>query len=333
MNERPRVGVAGATGAVGKELVAILDRVPWRPEELVALARLRSRETSLTWGEGRVGVDSLEDMDFSGLDLLFVALPRSEAPAVLRAAIEADVKVVDLSGMGSELYDAPLCVPWVNPEAWSPDVTVVSIPEASSTLVGSVLAPLKRAGLVGRAQATVLAPASVKGHEGIAELSNQVVALLNAQTPNRQLFPDGLAFDLEPFTGVLQEDGRADGEARAVQQVQSLLGEDLELDVAVVGVPLFSGIAMQMTVETARNLEVDLVRQILADGGVRMDPEARVRAAPRPRKVEGQPFAHAGRVRLSADGRGLHLFAAMDNLHTAGLAAVSCGRLMWEQSR
>ena len=161
MSERPHVGIAGATGAVGKELISILDRVPWRPEELVALARLSSRETSLAWGDGRVGVDSLDEMDFSGLDLLFVALPRPDAPDILRAAHEADVKVVDLSGMASELYGAPVCIPWVNPEGWSPDLRMVSIPEASATLVGSVLAPLKRAGLVERAHATVFAPASV----------------------------------------------------------------------------------------------------------------------------------------------------------------------------
>jgi aspartate-semialdehyde dehydrogenase len=332
MSEHPVVAVAGATGAVGRELVSVLDRVPWRPRELRALARLSSRETFLPWGEGRVGVDSLEEEDLQGVDLLFVALPAGAAAPVIRAALDADVRIVDLSGVGAAVFEAPLCVPWINPERWSPGLGIVAIPNAASTLVASVITPLKRAGLAERCHATVLTPASVKGRGGIDELSQQVVALLNSQTPKRQLFPDGLAFDLEPFTGVLQEDGRSDGEQEVVAHVQALVGEGCDLEVAIVGVPLFSGIAMQLTVHSSRPAAVELVRQILSDGGVKMDQDGQVRSNPRPRLVEGQPFAHAGRVRVSAEGRVLQVFAAMDNLHTAAMAAASCGRLMWGEN-
>jgi len=332
MSEHPVVAVAGATGAVGRELVSVLDRVSWRPRELMALARPSSKESFLPWGEGRVGVDNLDDEDLSGVDLLFVALPVEAAVPAIRTALDADVRVVDLSGVGTAVFDAPLCVPWINPDRWSPGLGIVGIPNAASTLVASVIAPLLRAGLVDRSHATVLAPASTKGRGGIDELSQQVVALLNSQTPKRNLFPDGLAFDLEPFTGVLQEDGRSDAEQGVVAQVAALVGAACDLDVAMLGVPLFSGIAMQLTIHSARAATVDLVRQILLDGGVKMDEHGHVRSSPRPRLVEGQPFAHAGRVRVSADGHLLQMFAAMDNLHTAAMAAASCGRLIWGEN-
>ena len=332
MSEHPVVAVAGATGAVGRELVSVLDRVSWRPRELKALARVSSKESFLPWGEGRVGVDSLEEEDLHEVDLLFVALPAEVAAPVIRAGLEADVRIVDLSGVGAGVFEAPLCVPWINPDRWSPGLALVTIPNAASTLVASVVAPLKRAGLVDRSHATVLAPASVKGRAGIDELSQQVVALFNSQTPKRQMFPDGLAFDLEPFTGVLQEDGRSSGEQEVVAHVEALVGSDCGLDVAIVGVPLFSGIAMQLTVHCARPVGVELVRRILSDGGVKMDENNHVRSSPRPRRVEGQPFAHAGRVRVSSDGHVVQVFAAMDNLHTAAMAAASCGRLMWGEN-
>ena len=76
---RFRVGVAGATGAVGKEVLAVLDKTPWRPAEVVAIASQRSETPEVQWGEAAVPVDDAERVDLARLDALILAIPPEPA--------------------------------------------------------------------------------------------------------------------------------------------------------------------------------------------------------------------------------------------------------------
>jgi len=318
-----RVGVLGATGAVGGEIVKVLDQVGWRPSSLVALARSSTATTHVEYGAERVPVDDWKDEALEGLDLLFVAVPREAGRAAGELALRAGIQIVDCSGAFALDADVPLVVPWINPERLS-DVTrgVVAIPDASAVLVASVLGPLHRAGVECEADATLLVPASREGRAGIDELSRQVVALFNSGTQPRKVFPRGLAFDLLPTVGAVGEDGWTDAERRVVAEIERVVGP-VPVEVTLVGVPVFSGLSGQITLRPDRPVMPDLVSRLLEDGGVRVPDEAGVRGLPRPRKVEGRPFAHAGRIRAGRDGRTVHVWLSMDNLRTAATVAVA----------
>lgn len=324
-----RVAVAGATGALGGEIIKVLDQVSWRPATLVPLARATTSVTHVDYGDERVAVDDLSDESLDGVDALFLALPPSAARSIGESAIRQGIATIDCSGAFADEASIPLVVPWINPEVLM-DLPqgAVATPDPSATLIASALGPLRRAGLDGPAQAVVLVPASREGKNGIEELSRQVVALFNSGNPPRKVFPNGLAFDTLPAVGILHDDGWTSLERIVATQVARVAGGTSPLDVTLVGVPVFSGLSAHVSIQLPRATTPDLVLRILADGGIQVPESGGVRYLPRPRRVEGRPFAHVGRVRTSVDGKTLHLWLSMDNLRTAATVAVSAAATM-----
>jgi aspartate-semialdehyde dehydrogenase len=315
------IAVAGATGAVGGEVVKLLDASRWRPSRLLALARASTATTHVEYGGERVPVDD-GSADLDGADALVVAVPTAAGAELVARGAQHGLPTIDLSGATAMDLAVPLCVPWVNPEALADAPRqVVAVPDAAATLVASILGPLRRAGLGVAAEATILAPASREGRAGIDELSRQVVALFNSQSPPRKVFKEGLAFDLLPAVGAPDADGWTDVERRVAAQVQRLVGAEVEA--TVVGVPVFSGVSVSLGLHLDRAVPLDLLGRILGDGGVRLPEAAGTRYLPRPRRVEGHPFAHVGRIRIGADGRRVVVWASLDNLRSTAAAAVA----------
>lgn len=311
-----RVGIAGATGALGGEIMRVLDKAPWRPKNVVPMASARTHVPAVEYGDSRVTVEDLAFEEIGELDGLIVALPAAVARPVVERAVADGVPVVDCAGSVPGL---PLVIPWVNPEVLADRPAAVAVPTAAVVLLASALGPLRRAGIEGDVDATILVPASVEGRAGIDELSKQVVTLFNAGTPPRKVFEGGLAFDLHPQIGATDESGWTARERETADQVRAITGWAGELRVTLVLTPLFSGMSATVSIRTNRRVLPDLAIRILDDGGVRVG-DAKV--PPRPRRVEGKAFVHAGRVRTGPNGEGLHLWLTMDNLRTCAAAAV-----------
>lgn len=321
------IGVAGATGALGGEVVKALEAVPWEVDEVVPLARPASKTPFVTFRDQEIAVDGLADEDLERLDLLVLALPREAALEWGEKAIRAGTLVVDASGaLHNEAV--PLGVPWVNPEALlAGQRGVVSMPTPESVLAASVLAPLHRAGLDGVTEASFYLPASRFGRDAIEELSSQVVALFNAGTPPRKVFKDGLAFDLLPSAGGPVGEGLAPLEKRIQGELAELLGLDAP-HVLTVGVPLFSGLSVELRIEPNKRPVPELVRQILVDAGIAVGAGDTPRELPRPRRVEGHPFPAAGRIRVDERGEVLRIWAAMDNLRASATVVAGLSGMM-----
>jgi len=318
------VGVVGATGAVGREVLSVLDRVRWRPDQVTVAASPGTTVHAVEYGDETLPVEDVRDLDTGLLDAVILAAPVGPSRDVGERALEDGVVIIDVAGAFRGEPDVPTVVPWINPEALAHGSVrdVVALPGAPALLLASVLGPLARAGLLGHAQATVLVPASAQGRPGIEELSKQVTALFNAGTPPRRIFPHGLAFDLMPALSEPAEDGWTAEETDTVAQVQALLGGAVPLAATLVGVPVFSGISAELVLHPTRQVPVELLTRILGDGGLGLPDQPGVRYLPRPRRVEGQPFAQVGRIRSRDEGRVLHLWLSMDNLRATATAAV-----------
>lgn len=317
-----RIAVFGATGAVGKDILALLGKAPWKPESVAAFASPRSEIPTVEYNDASLSVDDAENASFEDFDAVFLAVPGDAAREIGERAVGAGALVIDLSGTFADDGEIPVVVPWVNPEALAdvPLRGIVQIPSGPALLVASVLGPLQRADLYGSASATVLLPASSEGKAGIEELSRQVVTLFNSGTPPRKVFEQGLAFDMIPQVGDVGPDGWTIREVRASAEVSAVIGGRTPA-ITLVGVPLFSGTAATLQIRLSEPAGGERITRILQDGGVQM-PKPGARGLPRPRKVEGHPFVHIGRLRADPEGDGLHLWAVMDNLRTAAAAAV-----------
>lgn len=322
---RLKIGIAGATGALGKEILEVLDEAPWRPDKVVPLASAASEVPFVEYGGEQVAVDDLQGEALDDLDALILAVPAAVALEAGERAIAEGVLVIDCSGAFADRPDVPIVVPWVNPEVLQelPLAGVLSIPGAAALLLSGALGPLRRAGIEGPVEATVLLPASVRGRAGMEELSAQVIALFNQGTPPRKVFAHGLAFDLLPQVGEVGPEGWTDQEARVEAELRRLLGTDVPIDVTLVGVPLFSGVSAEIHLRAQRHAPLDLLERVLQDGGAVLPKAPGSRYLPRPRRVEGHPFVHVGRIRPDRTGNGFHLWASMDNLRGAAATAVA----------
>lgn len=322
MGTEAQIAVVGATGAVGAEIMTVLNSAPWRPASVTPFARPSTKIPMVPYGDEQLSVEDVNLETLSEFDLVFVATPVEAARELTDTLGQRGVMVVDCSGVAALEGDAPLFIPWVNPEALSrlESRDVVCIPGPAANLLASVAGPLHRAGLVSSLSSTVLVPASCWGRDGLNELSSQVIALFNSGTPPRKIFPAGLAFDLIPEVGQRLENGSTVGELMAQTQLARLLGVELDGSISLVGVPLFSGVSAQIDIQMRTAAEANLVARILTDGGVVLADEGSGQAAT-PRKVEGQPFVHVSRVRC--DGHRLQLWATMDNLRAAATVAVA----------
>jgi len=328
------IAVAGATGALGKEIVSVLHDASWKPEAVVPLASAASTVPFVDWGEESVAVDDLATQEFDEVDALILAVPPAVATEAGEKAMAAGIPVIDCSGAFGERPNVPLFLPWVNPQALDdigPEGVVV-IPGPTALLLAGVLGPLRRAGVVADVDATVLVPASAWGRGGIEELSSQVVSLFNQGTPSRKVFKDGFAFDLLPQIGTVDESGWTDEERSAVAHVTRLIGPGGALRVSLVGVPVFNGISATIHLRSPHHLDPALTPRILADGGVGLPKSPAARHLPRPRR-DGQPFVQVGRLRSDPVDGGLHVWASLDNLKGAAAAAVAAtGALLKRRS-
>jgi aspartate-semialdehyde dehydrogenase len=316
MSERSlRIGVAGATGAVGREITTLLDRAEL-PVEQVPMASPACKTHSLELGGRNVRVENLLPEHIHACDLLIVAVPPEVAREPVEAALDEGVPIIDLSGVLGPERGVPLVVAAANRvdlEGFREHQAVAS-PRPEVVGLASLLAPVRAHAADLRCRGTVMHSAAGAGRAGIEELSNQVVSLFNSRTPQRTVFPEGLAFDLEPAIGVPGQDGWTGHEDRCARQLAALLRVPPErfAFTTLMG-PWFNGICFSLLLETDAGLDAAQLERIyeaapavaLATGS---DP------LPRPRRADGMAQIQLGRLRDDPGGGAVHLWAVADEL-------------------
>ncbi|MBN1337464.1 MAG: NAD(P)-binding domain-containing protein [Deltaproteobacteria bacterium] len=314
MAGRIRAGVAGATGAVGGEIVALLGRPGSPVSEIVPMASMDSEVHQVVFAGGNVTVQNLHAEALERCDVVFFAVPRTVAAAHLAEALDAGVAVIDLSGaLGPQVPRVVASVNRVDLERFD-ETRAVACPSAAVTLVATLLHPLSVQVRRLSVRGLLLQPASVRGRAGIRELSQQVVSLFNSREPEQRVFPQGLAFDVAPILGTPGPTGWSDIEVATSQEVAALLGLDAS-DVAITQIvaPWFNGLCLALHGVMDPPLGIDRVADLLSSA-----PDVHLSRnsedVPRPRGSDGRLGVHVGRLRADPAGEGFHLWAAADAL-------------------
>ncbi len=320
------IAVIGATGAIGQELVRVLEQAPLDIERLVAVGTRASVGKRLEYADDELTVKALSEEVLADVDLAFVATRGPVARGILDDALDDGVRMVDLAGVWTDEPGVPTVAMAANAEDLQVlrEVGVVHAPGPLTLALVHLLGPLHASHGLLAARGTAWLPATAAGRAGTEELSNQVVSLFNAKEPQRVVFPEGLAFDLPAAWGPVEEDGWSLLERSTSERVVTMLG----MHRAVVGVtatvaPLFAGMALSLHLVADGRLTAASAGEVIdAVGTLEQAEDLRDLAV---RRQVGHGRIAVGRLRDDPAGSGVHLWASCDPLRLTAANAASIG--------
>ena len=333
-----KVAVIGATGAVGREMIGILEERRFPVDELVPLASERSVGRRVAFGGREHEVRELTVEAARGADVAFVSAGASVSRAFLPEIATNGSVCIDNSSAFRMDPHVPLSVPAVNPEAldgW-PRPGIIAVPNCTTITAVLALGPLHRAAGCTSLVLSSYQAVSGAGQRGTHELAEQVEKLggdiESLAHPDHEALPEGevfaktIAFNVVAKIGEFEADGFTSEETKMMAEPRKILSApDMRVVATSVRVPVVTGHAVSMLAEFSRTITVGEARELLAAApGVRLmdDPEAGV--FPSPLDAAGGDEALVGRIR-QAPGRDdtLALFSCADNLRKgAALDAV-----------
>lgn len=322
MNNTVEVALLGATGATGEQVLSALERLEFVARVIPLGSATRSpRVDTVSFRGQNVGVEPAPALANLRPDLAILCVPPAIASRLLPELVTRGTLTLDLGNVASS--SAPLALPGVTDLLAEAVAKAGSLrtPSSVGALLTALVAPLVDAGLTG-CHAVAHVSASARGRAGMEELSQQVVATLNNQDPQRRIYVDGLAFDILAEDVAMDEWSRT--ELQAASEVAALTGlAESHISVQVGTAPLFAGVtaAVHLTGVTLEQVE-ELLGAAPGVGSV--SRAARLR----PRAILGKAGVAWGRLRSDPGGNGVHLWAATDDLATAGASAARAAILL-----
>jgi aspartate-semialdehyde dehydrogenase len=337
-----RVAVAGATGAVGREMLRTLEARRFPVDELVPLASARSEGTRLRFGGRDVEVRRLDAESFQDVDLaLFSAGATASREHALRAA-EAGCIVVDNSSAFRMDPDVPLLIPEINPEAVQAHRGIIANPNCTAITALMAVAPLHLAAGLRSLVVSSYQSVSGAGERGVRELLEQMEKLRGQEDdlrepeadalPAGEVFGRTIAYNVIPRAGTFEPDGTTSEEVKLANESRKILGlPDLPVAATVVRVPVLVGHAVSIHAEFDRQIAPGEARLVMADfPGVRVFDDPSSDLFPTPLDAAGIDEVLVGRVRRAGErADALLLWAVGDNLRKgAALNAVQIAELV-----
>ena len=329
------VAIAGATGAVGVEMLKTLESRNFPVASLKLLASSRSAGRRMRFHGEDVGVEELTEASFRGVDIALFSAGASVSKQFRKAVVDAGAVMVDNSSAFRLEDDVPLVVPEVNPEDVAWHKGVIANPNCTTIIMLVAIAPLHRAFGLRRLVASTYQSASGAGAKGMNELLAQTKALLAeakdmdelaeryrdvlARVEPPKAFGDPIAFNVFPHIDVFQPNGYTKEEMKMVNEARKMLHDpSLRISCTSVRVPSLRAHSESLNAEFSRKVTPEEARKVLSsapDVVLVDDPEAN--KYPMPVDASGHGEVLVGRIRQdisNPDGTSLDLFVSGDQL-------------------
>jgi aspartate-semialdehyde dehydrogenase len=325
----PVVAIAGATGAVGVELMACLEQRKFPLSELRLLASARSAGKTLRFRGGDIAVRELTDESLAGVDIALFSAGGAQSKRFAPAAVKAGAVVVDNSSAFRMNQDVPLVVPEINAAAMKGHSGIIANPNCVAIVAATPLWPLHQKARIKRLVMSTYQAASGAGAAAMEELSESTRAFLEGRSFTPKVLPHPYAFNVFSHnTKVDPETGYNEEETKVMQETRKIFGEpSLRVTATCVRVPVLRAHCISLNIELENALTPAEARAILsAAPGVRVVDELERNYFPMPVDASGKDEVLVGRIRRDVSdpsGKSLSLFVAGDQLRKgAALNAV-----------
>ncbi len=332
MPARPVVAVAGATGAVGIEMLKVLEQRRFPAERVVALASSRSAGKSLPFAGGTLVVEEMNAESFRGVDIALFSAGASVSRAMRDAVVGAGCVMIDNSSAFRMQPDVPLVVPEVNAEDAAAHSGVIANPNCSTIQMVVALKPLHDLAGVRRVVVSTYQAASGAGAAAMSELYDQTKEFLDGEELHVEQFAHRIAFNCIPHIDVFLDDGSTKEEWKMVVETKKIMhAPDLEVFATCVRVPVLRCHSEAVHVEFDRGITADEARAALAAApGIVVMDAPRDATYPMPAILEGTDSTYVGRVRQDTTvEHGISMWVVADQLRKgAALNAVQIAELL-----
>jgi aspartate-semialdehyde dehydrogenase len=311
------VAIVGATGAVGQELLSLLEERKFPVARLSLLASKRSAGRMLTYADEEFPVQELTERSFADVEFALFSVSSSISKAFGPAAARAGAVVIDDSSAFRMDPYVPLVVTEVNPHALQCHRGLIAHPNCSTVPLVMVLKPLHVGARVKRVLVATYQSVSGAGARAMDELHQQTRAVMASGPTSISVFPHQIAFNCLPHIDAFGELGYTREEWKMVRETHKILEDDsIRMSTTTVRVPVFRCHSEAVNIETEQKLSVQDVRQLLAGApGVAVIDDPGKNQYPMPITVTGRDEVFVGRIRedLSHD-HAINLWLVSDNL-------------------
>ena len=312
-----KVGILGATGAVGREMMKILEERKFPVAELRPIASERSAGTKLPFNGGEVEVVAAADSAFEGLDLVLGAAENDIAKQYAPAIVKAGAVFVDNSSAFRLDKDVPLVIPEINPEDVKWHKGIISNPNCTTIVSLVAINALNQLSPIESIVASSYQAVSGAGAGGPIELMAEVDALSRGESYQPKVFQYQIAYNVIPqiggeaFEGYTSEEMKMQNEGRKILHLPNL-----KVSCTCVRVPVVRSHSVSIVVRTKDKISVaDAKAAIAQAAGCRLVDDLKIKQYPMPLDTSDQDIVFVGRIRddLTSDN-GLNLWCCGDQV-------------------
>jgi aspartate-semialdehyde dehydrogenase len=326
------VAIVGASGAVGKEMLRVLEKRHFPIKKMHLLTSQRSAGKRCYFAGKELVLEELTPKSFEGVDIAFFSAAGSISQEYAPIAKELGAIVIDNSSAFRADPKVPLVVPEINGE----DVTwhdgIIANPNCSTIISLMALAPLHQLYSLERVVASTYQAVSGTGAAALQELQDQVEALAEGREPPKKVYPHQIAFNLLPHVDCFLEDGYTREEMKFQNEGRRILHlPELKASVTCVRVPVYRAHAIAIHAEFQKRPNLQEVRQALDSfPGVDLVDTPEEVLYPMPLTSQGCDMCHVGRLRLDCSSeKGIAFWVTGDQLlKGAALNAVQIAELL-----
>jgi aspartate-semialdehyde dehydrogenase len=328
-----KIAVAGATGNVGREMLAILAERRFPVSEVVALASTRSIGKEVSFGDRTLKCKALDHYDFSDTDICLMSAGGAVSKEVSPRIGAKGCVVIDNSSAWRMDQDVPLVVPEVNADAARGFVGkyIIANPNCSTAQLVVALKPLHDRAVIKRVVVATYQSVSGAGKEAMDELFAQTRAVFVSDPIEPKKFPKRIAFNLIPQIDVFLDDGSTKEEWKMVAETKKILDPKIKLTATCVRVPVFISHSEAVNIEFEKPISAEEARGILREApGCLVVDRREAGGYVTPHEAAGEDATYISRIREDPTvENGLNLWCVSDNLRKgAALNAVQIAEVL-----
>ncbi len=331
-NDSYSVAILGATGAVGTELLQLLDERDFPLKSLKLLASSRSAGTQVEFQGNHLTVEAVCQDAFKDVDIVLASAGGSISRQWVTDIVDAGALMIDNSSAFRMDDSVPLVVPEVNPEAAQTHQGVIANPNCTTILMSVAVWPLHQIQPIQRIVVSTYQSASGAGARAMEEVKQQTKAILAGETPPTESFPYPLAFNLFPHNTPLNEQGYCEEEMKMVNETRKIFAAPgLKVSATCIRVPVLRAHSEAINLEFEQPFDLSKARVAIQEAaGIKLVEDWQANYFPMPIDASGKDNVLVGRIRQDlSNSTGLELWLSGDQIRKgAALNAVQIAELV-----